>query len=296
MPDRTLIRALGGVAAATAAAGAACVAYGVWIERDWFRLREETVPILEPGEDPITLLHLSDLHMVAGDRRKQAFLAGLAERPVDLVVVTGDMLGEPESLEAVLDSLGRFDPALGAVAVLGSNDYYAPRPKNYAQYFKRDRGKRKIVDRNPWEKLVAGLEGMGWKVLFNQRDRIGDVELAGMDDAHIFREDLGTPVPPDGPARLRLGIAHSPYQRVIDAFEANGYGLVVAGHTHGGQVRIPGVGALVTNCDIPRERARGLSRWRTSWLHVSAGLGSSKYAPFRFACRPEASVLHLVPR
>ena len=296
MPDRTLIRALGGVAAATAAAGAACVAYGIWIERDWFRLREETVPVLEPGEDPLTLLHLSDLHMVAGDQRKQAFLAGLAERPVDLVVVTGDMLGEPESLEAVLDSLARFSPRLGAVAVLGSNDYYAPRPKNYAQYFKRDRGKRKIVDRNPWEKLVAGLEGMGWKVLFNQRASVGDIALAGMDDAHIFREDLGTPVPPDGPARLRLGIAHSPYQRVIDAFEANGYGLVVAGHTHGGQVRIPGVGALVTNCDIPRERARGLSRWRTSWLHVSAGLGSSKYAPFRFACRPEASVLHLIPR
>jgi predicted MPP superfamily phosphohydrolase len=71
--------------------------------------------------------------------------------------------------------------------------------------------------------------------------------------------------------------------------------LILAGHTHGGQVRIPGVGALVTNCDIPHERARGLSRWRTSWVNVSAGLGTSKYAPFRFACRPEASLLTLVP-
>jgi predicted MPP superfamily phosphohydrolase len=89
-------------------------------------------------------------------------------------------------------------------------------------------------------------------------------------------------------------VVHSPYRRALDAFERNGYGLVLAGHTHGGQVCLPGVGALVTNCDLPRDRVRGLSRWGASWLHVSAGLGTSKYAPFRFACRPEASLLTVV--
>jgi predicted MPP superfamily phosphohydrolase len=292
MPDTA--RLLTGTAAAVAAAGAACVAYGVLVERHWYRLRSETVPVLAEGDEPLTLVHLSDLHMVADDQRQQAFLAELAERPADLVVVTGDMLGEPESLEAVLATLGKFQPAIGAVAVLGSNDYYAPRPKNWLGYFRRDRGRRKVVGRNPWPELVAGLEGFGWSVLSNDRTRLGDIDVAGMDDAHIFREELATAVPADGSSRLRLGVAHSPYRRVLDAYERNGYQLVLCGHTHGGQVRLPGVGALVTNCDLPADRARGLSRWRSSWVHVSAGLGVSKYAPFRFACRPEASILTLV--
>ncbi len=81
---------------------------------------------------------------------------------------------------------------------------------------------------------------------------------------------------------------------------ADGFGLVMAGHTHGGQLRVPGVGALVTNCDLPTRQARGLSTWssggREAWLHVSAGLGTSPYAPVRFACRPEATLLTLVER
>jgi predicted MPP superfamily phosphohydrolase len=102
--------------------------------------------------------------------------------------------------------------------------------------------------------------------------------------------------PADGDADVRLAVTHAPYLRVLDAFTRDGYDLVLAGHTHGGQVRLPGVGALVTNCDLPREQVRGLSRWGSSWLHVSAGLGTSKYAPFRFACRPEASLLQVVPK
>jgi uncharacterized protein len=294
VPDTT--RLLTSAAAAVAAGGAACVAYGVLIERHWYRLRTETVPVLADGDEPLTLLHLSDLHMLAGDERQRDFLTGLAELPADLVVVTGDMLGEPAALDPVLTTLGKFQPAIGAVAVLGSNDYYSPRPKSWLGYFRRDRGRRKVVGRNPWQELVVGLEGLGWSVLSNDRARLGDIEVAGMDDAHIFREELATAVPPDRPSRLRLGIAHSPYRRVLDAYERNGYQLVLCGHTHGGQVRMPGVGALVTNCDLPADRARGLSRWRSSWVHVSAGLGVSKYAPFRFACRPEASVLRLVPR
>jgi uncharacterized protein len=83
---------------------------------------------------------------------------------------------------------------------------------------------------------------------------------------------------------------------VLDGFAADGYDLVLAGHTHGGQLRLPGYGAIVTNCGIDRSRARGASRWGThTRLHVSAGLGTSPYAPARFFCPPEASLLTLVP-
>ena len=282
-----------------AAAGVACVAYGVLVERDWYRLRRERVRALEPGQAPLTVLHLSDLHLTVADSRRMAFLERLAAEPVDLVVLTGDMLGEPAALDRVLEVLGRFRPRLGAVAVLGSNDYWAPRFRNPLAYFLGPSSRlRRTSGRNPWRELVDGLEARGWTVLSNRRGRLGDIELAGMDDPHIRHDDPAVPVPANGevPARLRLGVVHSPYRRALDAFAGNGYDLVLAGHTHGGQVRLPGVGALVTNCDLPRDRVRGLSRWGSSWLHVSAGLGTSKYAPFRFACRPEASLLTVVPR
>jgi predicted MPP superfamily phosphohydrolase len=243
------------------------------------------------------VLHLSDLHLTAVDGRRVAFIARLADEPADLVVLTGDMLGGPEGLDPALEALGRFRPRLGAVAVLGSNDYYAPRFHNWLGYFRGPSSRRRRTSaRNPWRELVAGLEDRGWLVLSNRRGRLGDVELAGMDDPHIRRDDLATAVPPGEAARLRVGVVHSPYRRSLDAFERNGYGLLLAGHTHGGQVCLPGVGALVTNCDLPRRRARGLSRWGESWLHVSGGLGTSKFARFRFACRPEASLLTVVPR
>jgi predicted MPP superfamily phosphohydrolase len=293
------ISTLARLAGVAAAAGAACVGYGILVERDWYRLRRERVEALGPGQPSLTVLHLSDLHMTPADTRRMAFLDRLADEPVDLVVVTGDMLGEPAGLDPVLETLGRFRPRLGAVAVLGSNDYFAPRFLNPLAYFMGPSSRRRrSAPRNPWRELMAGLEARGWTVLANRRGQLGDVELAGLDDPHIRRDDPGVLVPANGDARprLRLGVVHSPYRRALDAFERNGYGLVLAGHTHGGQVCLPGVGALVTNCDLPREQVRGLSRWGSSWLHVSAGLGTSKYAPFRFACRPEASLLTVVSR
>jgi predicted MPP superfamily phosphohydrolase len=289
---------VGLLAGVVAAAGAGCVAYGVLVERDWYRLRRERVEVLEPGQPPLTLLHLSDLHLTVTDSRRVEFLERLATEPVDLVVLTGDMLGEPGGLDPVLDCLGRFRPRLGAVAVLGSNDYWAPRFRSPLTYFLGPSSRRhRSSERNPWRELVTGLEARGWTVLSNRRGRLGDIELAGMDDPHIRRDDPAVAVPPNGQGpRLRVGVVHSPYRHALDAFERNGYPLLLAGHTHGGQVRLPGVGALVTNCDLPRNKVRGLSRWGSSWLHVSAGLGTSKYAPFRFACRPEASLLTVVPR
>ena len=82
---------------------------------------------------------------------------------------------------------------------------------------------------------------------------------------------------------------------MLDRFAADGYQLVMAGHTHGGQLCLPFKGAVVTNCDIDPSRAKGPSRWGADMqLHVSAGLGTSPYAPYRFCCRPEATLLTLV--
>ncbi len=88
-----------------------------------------------------------------------------------------------------------------------------------------------------------------------------------------------------------MAVMHSPDSAPESA--ALGYDLMVAGHTHGGQVCLPLVGALVTNCSMPRRLVKGPIRMGGALLHTSPGLGTSKYAPFRFWCRPEATLLEL---
>ena len=137
---------------------------------------------------------------------------------------------------------------------------------------------------------------------------VGDTTfaLAGVDDPHLDYDDLAAVAGPADPtADVRLAITHAPYLRVLDRFAADGYDAVLAGHTHGGQVCLPGYGALTTNCDIESARAKGLHRHPadsrpgdpgSAWLHVSAGIGTNPYVRFRVACRPEATLLTLVPR
>ncbi|HXF72259.1 MAG TPA: metallophosphoesterase [Actinomycetota bacterium] len=277
------------------AAGLACVAYGVLVERRWFRLRRRRLDILPAGAPPrITVLHLSDLHLVRGDRAKARFIAGLP-RP-DLTVVTGDLLGEPDAVEEVARALRPVRGRLGSWFVLGSNDHFAPRPLNYLAYFRRRRRVRRGV-RGRAAELVARLADDGWRHLGNVRLELEldglPVEVLGLDDAHIGRHDLRAAVR-RAPERVGIAVTHSP--DVAPELAALGWDLIVAGHTHGGQVRLPLVGALVTNSHLPRRLASGLFRLGPALVHVSPGLGTSRYAPFRFLCRPEATLLELRPR
>src|SRR6185312_16141719 len=153
---------------------------------------------------------------------------------------------------------------------MGSNDYYAPRPKNPLKYFRKNH-KRVLGLKLPWTDLRDEMRKRGWVDLTNAR---GELTVAG---------------PADTGADLRIGLSHSPEPRVLDRFTADGYDLLLCGHSHGGQLRVPFYGALVTNCGIDRDCARWLHRWAEptaqhptgTWLHVSAGLGTSPYAPVR---------------
>jgi predicted MPP superfamily phosphohydrolase len=266
--------------------------YASQIERNWFAVRRHRIACLPPGSSPLTILHLSDLHLRAQQRRKRAFLRGLASLHADLIVGTGDFIGDAHSNAEVVDAVTSITSRGGAIYVLGSNDYYGPKPKNPVRYFFKQR--RRIHGKpNPWRELVEALNARGWRLINNTAITIDGIDVVGLDDAHIMRADLTVARPRDGDG-FRLAVAHSP--DVARALAERGYDLIVCGHTHGGQLRVPGFGALVTNSDLPRSMARGVHRIGDSWLHVSAGLGTSMYAPFRFACRPEVCVLELVPR
>ena len=285
-----------------------------------FELREVTVPLLAPGTLPahwesFRILHISDLHMLAGQRLKQSWVAGLAELDPDLVVNTGDNLGEQQAVPAVLRALGPLFRRPG-VFVFGSNDYFAPKPVNPFLYLLGKKRKPSKIEL-PWRDMRAAFLEHGWQDATHARlefpidtdawpgsgdPRMIRLAVTGVDDPHHdldeYSQVAGTP---NEDADLAIGLSHSPEPRVLDAFAADGYQLVLSGHTHGGQLCLPGGPergrAIVTNCGIDRRRARGLSRWtQRTWLHVTNGLGTSKYVPFRLFCRPSATLIHVVER
>ena len=281
--------------------GGGTLGYAALVERNLFTLRRYDVPVLAPDAEPLRVLHLSDLHMMPGQRRKQDWVAALVATDPDLVVTTGDNLAHPDAVPAVQRALAPLLELPGAF-VFGSNDYRGPVFKNPFTYFFDNRPYRQGVDL-PTEELRDALTGAGWLDLNNARTVLKaggrTVELVGVDDPHVARDDYAAVTgPATGDADVHLGLTHSPEPEILHRMAADGLDLLLAGHTHGGQVRVPGVGALVTNCGLDRRMARGLHRWPGSaaWLHVSAGLGTHPTAPVRFACRPEASLLTLIPR
>lgn len=276
--------------------GVLVIAYAVLVERRWYRLRRHRLAILPTDGAPLTVLHLSDLHLVRGDEGKRRFLASLPR--ADLTVITGDILGEPDAVEFAAAALRPVRGRVASLFVLGSNDLFAPRPNNPLRYFVPNRRRRRVAGRRGRaHDLVRELERGGWVHLWNRKygRKVDGVpmEIVGLDDPHIHRADLSV-APRNTPDAFGLAVVHSPDP--APELAALGYDLVVAGHTHGGQIRLPFVGALVTNCSVPTRLARGLARLGRSYLHVSPGLGTSKYAPFRLLCRPEATLLELSPR
>lgn len=270
-------------------------------------LRTARVPVLEPGDRPIRVLHLSDLHLLARHQRRGAWVRRLGRLDPDLVVSTGDHWSSAGARELLISTLGALTAdGTPAVFVPGNNDYFTPARPSLARYIS---GENTPVHRRPdlpWRSVATGLEQVGWTDLTQRRVTLQitgrPVTLTGTDDAHLKRDRYAQVAGPvDG---LGLGITHTPARRLLRRFVLDGHELVLAGHTHGGQLRVPGLGALVTNSDLERGRARGLSpnsaessaHNRSGWLHVSAGLGTSPYAPVRLCCRPEATLLELVPR
>lgn len=296
----------------SALAGGTALAWASLVEPHLFALRRYALPVLPAGSTPLRILQLSDIHMVPGQKRKQEWVRSLAALEPDLVVNTGDNLSHLEAVPPVLETMAPLLERPG-VFVMGSNDYYAPQLKNPGLYLTRDYAKApRTRTPLPTEELRAGMADRGWADLDNARTTLEldgtRLDLVGVDDPHIGRDDYASvSAPADPDAALTVGVTHAPYQRVLDGMTADGARLLIAGHTHGGQLCVPGFGALVTNCDLDRARAKGVSRWWTgagtgrvepddaAWLHVSAGLGASRFAPVRFACRPEATLMTLMP-
>ena len=293
-----LLRILGGLTAA----GLGAAAWG-YSELTKFELKEYTLPLLPKGtlrgKPEFRLLHLSDLHMIPGQETKIAWVSALDALEPDLVVNTGDNLSDQQAVPDTLRALGPLLARPG-LFVFGTNDYWAPQPVNPFKYLLGKKREPSYVDL-PWRGMRAAFMEHGWRDANQARHefKVGNVRLAaaGVDDPHHDLDDYSEIAgPPNENADLSLALLHAPEPRVLEKFADDGYQLSLSGHTHGGQICLPGERAIVTNADIDRERASGLHRYGRMWMEVSNGLGQSKYAPVRLFCPPSASLIRVVER
>ena len=224
-----------------------------------------------------------------------------SELQPDLVISTGDFLAHKDSVDTVINALGDL-LQLPGLYVFGSNDYYEPRFKNPLRYLLKDDGTRKLGEPLPFEELDSRLQRFGWKNLNSSKVMLKvrgiTIEARGTDDAHLNRDKYSLVSGLRSQAAdLSIGITHAPYKRVLEAMSKDNVDLIFAGHTHGGQIRIPwfgGTRSLTTNCDLPNWRSRGLTRFGSEpWLQVSAGMGHNPLTPFRLFSIPEVSFLTL---
>ena len=271
--------------------------YAVFIERLNFKIRR--LKITADVKKTITILHISDLHFRSSQGKKARFIKSLSKLNPDLVINTGDNLGGLDQEQSTVSALKPLLNFPGGF-VYGGNDYKGPVFKNPLGYLTKPSSGKSLPNLKT-EKLTEGFSN--WVNLNNDSKIIEingqKIQLMGLDDPH---EQF------DNPAKLektigakkvdyKIGVVHAPYHRAIQQLGLQGADLVLAGHTHGGQVCLPGGKALTTNCDLPVEFARGNSSWSFDGqdveLNVSAGLGTSIFAPFRLFCPPEVTLIEL---
>lgn len=266
-----------------------------------FQIRQVSLPALPVGRPSIRVLHFSDIHLVPNQKQAIEFIRSWRDLDPDMVISTGDHISHPKSIQILHDALGPLLKKPGFF-VFGSNDYYAPKFKNPIRYLLPDRGRRIHGPQLPVRQLEESLSEFGWINVTHKLIRIEvagvSIELRGTDDAHLGRDEYLNVAKSRGEVDLSIGVTHAPYMRVLDSMAKDGVDIIFAGHTHGGQIRVPwtrGTRSLTTNCDLPNWRSRGLTRIPGNpWLHVSAGVGFNPYAPIRIACPPEATLLQLV--
>jgi uncharacterized protein len=288
---RAVTRVLGGLAFSGLGLGAY-----TFIEPYLFRLNHLKIDLPIAGA-PLDVLHVSDIHMTARTRAVQRWLGklpDLLDQPPDLVLATGDLTQDDSGIDPVVEAFAELPARVGRFYVLGSHDYYQSKFQAYTKYFTG----HQAINAPPadTDRLETGLKESGWMPVTNSTELVesdvGRIRVAGVDDPYLNRHRTEHIRREPGDV-LAIGLMHAP--DVVSEYALAGFDLVLAGHTHGGQVRFPGFGAVVTNSSLPAALAGGLNLIGQTWLHVSPGLGNSPFSPIRFNCRPEATLLQLRP-
>ena len=277
----------------TALGAAAVGAYGIFIEPYRLRVRRLrlAIPSMRAADAAIRILHVTDLHLRAGDKRRVRMLHRLGSLEPDLLLLTGDLIhGGPDpaaELETAIAALAPIRARYGAYAVLGNHDHVRRhRIKGWLGHPLR------FSDTTP---LVRTLEAHGIRVLTNTHASVTvrgqPLTLVGVDDPFYWQDDIRRATAGAPRDTTRLLLAHSP--DIVRTLDDERFDLILCGHTHGGQVRLAESIVWHTNTRVPLPRNAGLMQLGPHRVYCSAGVGVS-VLPLRLNCPPEVGWIELV--
>ncbi len=243
------------------------------------------------GSQNLKILHISDLHLCGNDDEKVQFIRSITSTEYDLIVLTGDVFEFLDGLKYGPSLIGR-QPRLGAYAVFGNHDYYDYSIFNKT-YGRIDRKYRQPEQRNNVEPHRMALEAGGFTVLRNESVDLPGANLfiVGIDYPGIEEDKLTELMKQAPESALKLALFHIP--RKLDMLARAGFDIAFGGHTHGGQVRLPGIGALITDSELSRQDASGIVEVGNTKIHISRGLGADPRSNIRLFCPPAATVIEL---
>jgi hypothetical protein len=240
--------------------------------------------------------------MRKGNASKLAFLEGLRDIAVDMVFVTGDLIEDDSGIDLCVEALRGFRPGIGVFAVFGAHDRWYSRLWNVV--LDLSVGGYHEGPPNDFERLRRELEGAGVACLVNESLRIplprptadvspqeDEIWIVGIDDMFVNLDDLDgalAGVPRDAFRILLTHAVESP-----EDLAARGFAAVFAGHSHGGQMRFPLIGPVMTRSGLRREHASGVFEVDGTPFHINNGIGAGKWTPFRLLCPPEATIIEL---
>ncbi len=263
-----------------------------WIEPNSFCLRRKTVQIKKRLSKPLMILHISDPHFTGRRPLLERFFDRLSRLDVDFVFVTGDLIDGPGGIEPCVASLRKLKPKRGTYAVLGNHDYKI--------YPFLDQIRRLVTNEHIGKErpetgaLKEALVRAGIHLLANENRKVALATnqvaiLVGVDDPVTGRADLEKAFRGIENGVLRLALIHSPAP--FPSLGRRGVDVAFAGHTHGGQIRIPGKGPLPMAYRL-EPIIDSTDQYGFVGL-VSRGLGASPVLRLRLFCRPEAVLVRL---
>jgi predicted MPP superfamily phosphohydrolase len=262
------------------------VSYGRRVEPTWLELNRHEVVIddLPPAFSGFRVAQLSDFHCsrhVTADYLNEAVDLAMSQHP-DVVVLTGDFIHRGfKYVDAVAEALGRLSAPAGVYAVLGNHDFSVRNALGFRRYKHLHRA------------VARALSAQSIRVLHNQSVCLqrgeARLHLVGVEDLWSRVCDLKRAFADLSTHQPRIVLAHNP--RTVEFLAGERCDLMLSGHTHGGQVNLPGVGRPTLSRKA-RRFAAGMYRLNGTHLYVNKGVGFG--FRFRFGVRPEVAILTLV--
>ncbi len=264
---------------------------------------EIAVPVQFCALEGVRILHISDLHLRAASKRFNAFFERLGKEVYDIIVCSGDMVDHDNGITACIEYLSELRSRQGTFVTFGNHDKFRLGLKEFFFFSHKER-----FTPNDLPRLRQGLEACGMRVLVNEvaHVKINGVAVAfvGLDcplgfdrvrnPSELFKAEvrkMQTVVDQGKEDEYSILISHVP--DLIDMVNLPAVRLILASHTHGGQVRLPFIGPLVALSSFQRQYNMGVYRYRHAYLHVSSGVGETLTTPIRIGCPARASVLTL---